>query len=59
MVVAIPNQAPNEPISPTDGAAESPCAELVWLDSDGEAYVAFHLDEEWPEHFGSASVGIP
>ncbi|HEX2765944.1 MAG TPA: hypothetical protein VHR55_04815 [Candidatus Limnocylindria bacterium] len=39
--------------------SDAPAPDEDWLDADGEAYVIFTHDDEWPEHFGAARSGVP
>ena len=59
MTLSTPGTAPTEPIHPLDDIVDTTFSEVDCLDSDGEAYVAFNLDDEWPGHFGCATVGVP
>lgn len=50
------------PSSMTIAAPPDLTDEVDWvddMDSEGESYVLFSLDEEWPGPYGSASRGAP
>jgi hypothetical protein len=48
-----------EPMPQPQHASDAPVPNEDWLDADGEAYLVFTLDDEWPEHFGAARSGVP
>ncbi len=50
---ALPQGSTSSAPAPSSGAGA-----VYWTDEDGEAWVMFSLDD-WPEHFGSARLGIP
>jgi hypothetical protein len=64
------NRSSDLALTPGDAGGPSPSSakaspsladadEVDWRDVDGEAYVIFTYDEEWPEQFGAAQRGVP